>query len=205
MVLANWRNTAPSATIFSPSFTPLVELRLGRPAARRGSPAAGRIFRARLRHKRTEDCRRCEESPTSARPARLRPDLVWITASTNMSFLSRSAGFFVTMRTGVVRVAGSSSDSDVVHRAAQGPVEGRVGQLHRVADAHRFQVAIVNMSPYPDRRHIADGEARRHAGLNHQTRSHQFLHHHAGDGRPHRQLRIDGAALISAPGRFPVA
>ena len=75
-------------------------------------------------------------------------------------------------------------------------VECGVGQFHRIADVHRFQIPIVDMSPHPDRRNIADGETRRGAGLDHQTRRHQLLHHDSRDGRPHRQLRIDGDALI---------
>ena len=62
-----------------------------------------------LRHTRKEDCRRCEEWRRSARRARAAGFGVDHRVHEHV-FLQQPAGFLVTIRTGVVRVAGSSRD-----------------------------------------------------------------------------------------------
>ena len=52
------------------------------------------------------------------------------------------------------------------------------------------------MALHPDAGHVAEHEADGSAGLYEHAGRDQLLHHHAGDGRAHRELRADGGALL---------
>ena len=109
MLLANWRNTAPSATIFSPSLTPLdSSVSVALLDAERHQPLrkfAGLDLHIHKRKivVRAEDGGGRDGKHTAA-------GLGVDHRIHEQSFLSRPAGFLVTIRTGVVRVAGSSSE-----------------------------------------------------------------------------------------------
>ena len=94
--------------------------------------------------------------------------------STNRSFLRKPSGFFVTIRTGVVRVAGSST-SPMYDTARGTRRETTRADLNGVADVDRAQVVVVDVPLHPDRRDVADHERRRGAGLDELSRRDDLL------------------------------
>ena len=99
------------------------------------------------------------------------------------------------MRTGVVRVAGSTKAPTYATVPWKGPPNEALSPRPRRPRA-RWQVAIEDMALHPDGGNVADREADRGSGLDHQPRRNQLLHHHAGDRRAHGELSADGHALL---------
>ena len=92
--------------------------------------------------------------------------------------------------------SGVHKRSHIAHGAVEGARRCRVGLDHRIAHPHQRKVAVENVPLHPDGSDVAEHEADRSAGLNQHAGRNQFLHHHAGDGRTHRQFGADGAALL---------
>ncbi len=116
--------------------------------------------------------------------------------SRNRSFFSIPSGFCVTMRTGVVRVAGSSMSPtyDTTPWNGSGNDELRSSTLSPTWIG--FEILVVDVSLHPDGGGVADHERDRGAGLNELARQHHLLHHGAGQRRPHHHLRSDRHVLL---------
>ena len=73
--------------------------------------------------------------------------------------------------------------------------ERGIGLFHRVAHADGSQIFLMDVPLDPDRGDVADQEAGCTRGLDQLAGRNQLLDYHAGDGRAHHHLGVDGGAL----------